>query len=148
MVVTKVIFPRTRPRCQPSHAQSNIVAATFAISERSVSFKLVLGSSVELKATVVLRNFLTNFARGQLLKRLNQQFAELSCSSTFPSEFKIHCNMGCASMNFGDAVFEQGSTVCTDSCLYRNRLFVTSHQFFAPRLAQQFRYALFSSVGL
>ena len=39
VVVTKVILPCTRLRYQTSHAWSNIVATTFAISERGVSFE-------------------------------------------------------------------------------------------------------------
>ena len=62
---------------------------------------------------MVLRNILNNSAWDQLLECVNQQFAELSCSSTCLFEFKNLCNIGFASINVRDIVFEQGSTVCT-----------------------------------
>lgn len=64
-------------------------------------------SNHQLETTAMLRNIPNNFARDQLLERLNQQFAGTFDFLYMPMDFKNHCNMGYAFINFRDIAFCQ-----------------------------------------
>jgi len=88
------------PQSGPLHASPSMLAMSSVHVEPA--WNSLCAQEASTTTTVMLRNIPNNYTRDQLLDRLSHDFAGTFDFLYMPMDFKNHCNMGYAFINFKD----------------------------------------------